>query len=84
MGEQMAKKSSAPVNIIISPELLEEMKAESRKTKEQRQADQDMLFTIMGEQMVKIGMDMIPKTPAKITPIDKNKIVFDPEDLEIG
>ena len=50
------------INITIDPALKAEMLAEARKTPEQRQADQDMLFALMGNAMIDMGMGMIPKS----------------------
>jgi hypothetical protein len=49
------------------------MKAEAQKTPEQRQADKDMLLTLMGNKMIEMGMGMIPqpKKPAPSKPAEK-------------
>jgi hypothetical protein len=71
------------INITIDPALKAEMLAEARKTPEQRQADKDQLFALMGNMMVEYGREMIPKP--KPVPLKKPESPENdnPEFLEI-
>jgi hypothetical protein len=90
MGEDMAKKrTDEKINIYIDPTLKAEMLAEAQKTPEQRQADKDMLFALMGDAMINMGKSMIPN-PKKSPPLKQppktieQELIQDSDYLEIS
>jgi hypothetical protein len=83
----MAKRKPQPesISIEIDPAIVAEMQAEAQKTPEQRQADKDELFALMGNMMMEYGKGMLPTPkPKKPSPptkqADEN---FDYDALEI-